>query len=180
MVGAANSAGQGAKYLSKFAEKVTVLIRGENLGVHMSQYLVDQLDETPNIEVLAHTHVIEAIGTDHLEQLVLENLETKQTETVPGSLLFIFIGAEPEHPWLEGVVASDDHGYILTGPDLLEDNQLPADWPLERHPFHLETSSPGIFATGDVRHGSIRRVAGAVGEGSTAIQLVHRYLAAIH
>jgi len=180
VVGAANSAGQGAKYFSKFASQVTILIRGENLAVHMSQYLVDQIEETPNIEVVPHTHVIEATGEDHLEQLVLENIETKDTETVPASFLFIFIGAEPEHPWLRDIVASDDHGYILTGPDLLEDNQLPAGWPLERHPFHLETSSPGIFATGDVRHGSIRRVAEAVGEGSTAIQLVHRYMASVH
>ncbi len=180
VVGAANSAGQGAKYFSKFASQVTMLVRGDSLETHMSQYLVDQIEQTPNIDVLTHTHVIEAVGRDHLEQLVLENIETKKTETVPASFLFIFIGAEPEHPWLKGIVASDDHGYILTGPDLLEDNQLPADWPLERHPFHLETSCPGIFATGDVRHGSIRRVAGAVGEGSTSIQLVHRYLASIH
>lgn len=180
VVGAANSAGQSAKYFSKFADQVTLLIRGESLGPHMSQYLVDQLEETPNINVLLNTQVIEAIGKDQLEQLVLENIKTTKTETVPASFLFIFIGAEPEHPWLEGTVTSDDHGYILTGPDLLEDNQLPEDWPLERHPFHLESSSPGIFASGDVRHGSIRRVAGAVGEGSTAIQLVHRYLAAIH
>ena len=180
VVGAANSAGQGAKYFSKFASQVTILIRGEDLAVHMSQYLVDQIEATSNIEVVPHTDVIEATGQDHLEQLVLENIETKDTEIVPTSFLFIFIGAEPEHPWLKGIVASDDNGYILTGPDLLEDNQLPADWPLERHPFHLETSSPGIFASGDVRHGSIRRVAAAVGEGSTAIQLVHRYLAAVH
>ena len=180
VVGSANSAGQGAKHFSKFASQVTILVRGESLAAHMSEYLIEQIEATPNINVVPHTHVIEAVGQDHLEELVFENIETGTTETVPASFLFIFIGAEPEHPWLEGIVASDDHGYILTGPDLLVDNQLPEGWPLERHPFHLETSSPGIFATGDVRHGSIRRVAGAVGEGSTAIQLVHRYLASIH
>jgi thioredoxin reductase (NADPH) len=180
VVGSANSAGQGAKHFSKFASQVTILVRGESLAAHMSEYLIEQIQATPNINVVPHTHVIEAVGQDHLEELVFENIETGATETVPASFLFIFIGAEPEHPWLEGIVASDDHGYILTGPDLLVDNQLPEGWPLERHPFHLETSSPGIFATGDVRHGSIRRVAGAVGEGSTAIQLVHRYLASIH
>lgn len=180
VVGSANSAGQGAKHFSKFASQVTILVRGESLAAHMSEYLIEQIEATPNINVVPHTHVIEAVGQDHLEELVFENVETGATETVSASFLFIFIGAEPEHPWLEGTVASDDHGYILTGPDLLVDNQLPEEWPLERHPFHLETSSPGIFATGDVRHGSIRRVAGAVGEGSTAIQLVHRYLASIH
>ncbi|MDH3607463.1 MAG: FAD-dependent oxidoreductase [Acidimicrobiia bacterium] len=180
VVGSANSAGQGAKYFSKFADRVTVIIRGPDLAAHMSQYLIDQLDETPNIEVLPHTHVTKAIGEDHLQEIELENLETGEQTTVPASFLFIFIGAEPSHEWLGETVACDEHGYILTGPDLIEDDQLPADWPLKRHPLHLETSSPGIFATGDVRHGSIRRVAGAVGEGSTAIQLVHRYLAEVH
>jgi thioredoxin reductase (NADPH) len=180
VIGSANSAGQGAKHFSKFASQVTILVRGESLAAHMSEYLIEQIEATPNINVVPHTHVIEAVGEHHLEELVFENVETGATETVPASFLFIFIGAEPEDPWLEGTVASDDHGYILTGPDLLVDNQLPEGWPLERHPFHLETSGPGIFATGDVRHGSIRRVAGAVGEGSTAIQLVHRYLASIH
>lgn len=176
VVGSANSAGQGAKYFSKFADQVTMIVRGPDLAAHMSQYLIDQIDETDNIDVRAHTHVIRAIGDEHLEAIELENVASGETETVPASFLFIFIGAEPSHEWLGDTVACDDHGYILTGPDLLIDNQLPEAWPLPRHPFHLETSTPGIFATGDVRHGSIRRVAGAVGEGSTAIQLVHRYL----
>jgi len=180
VVGSANSAGQGAKYFSKFADKVTVIIRGPDLAAHMSQYLIDQLDETPNIEVVPHTHVTKAIGDDHLQEIELENIETGEKTAVPASFLFIFIGAEPSNEWLGETVACDEHGYILTGPDLMEGNQLPEDWPLTRHPFHLETSSPGIFATGDVRHGSIRRVAGAVGDGSTAIQLVHRYLAEVH
>jgi thioredoxin reductase (NADPH) len=177
VVGAANSAGQGAKYFSKFADQVTMIVRGESLGAHMSQYLVDQIDDTPNIDVLPLHHVVEAHGEDHLEGLTVEHVETGETSRVEASFLFIFIGAQPEHAWLGDLVTCDEQGYILTGPDLLADNKLPAGWPLERHPFHLETSHPGLFATGDVRHGSIRRVAGAVGEGSTAIQLVHRYLA---
>jgi thioredoxin reductase (NADPH) len=177
VVGAANSAGQGAKYFSKFADKVTMIIRGPDLAAHMSQYLIDQLEATDNIEIVPNTHVIRAIGEDHLEQIELENIATGEKEVVPSSFLFIFIGAAPTHDWLGDTVDCDAEGYILTGPDLLTDNQLPEAWPLPRHPYHLETSTPGIFATGDVRHGSIRRVAGAVGEGSTAIQLVHRYLA---
>ncbi len=177
VVGAANSAGQGAKYFSKFADKVTMIIRGPDLAANMSQYLIDQIDATDNIEVVPNTHVTKALGEDHLEQIELENVETGDKELVPASFLFIFIGAVPTHEWLGDAVECDEFGYVLTGPDLLTDNQLPEEWPLPRHPFHLETSSPGIFATGDVRHGSIRRVAGAVGEGSTAIQLVHRYLA---
>ena len=177
VIGSANSAGQGAKYFSKFADQVTMIIRGPDLTAHMSQYLIDQIEDTSNIDVVPHTHVVRANGDEHLESIDLEHVETGEIQTVPASFLFIFIGAEPRHEWLHEGVACDDHGYILTGPDLLTENQLPDAWPLPRHPFHLETSVPGIFATGDVRHGSIRRVAGAVGEGSTAIQLVHRYLA---
>lgn len=177
VIGAANSAGQGAKYFSKFADRVTMIVRGESLGAHMSRYLVDQIEETPNIDVLPLHHVIEAHGDDRLEALTVEHVETGDVRRLQASLLFIFIGAQPEHAWLGDLVECDEHGYILTGPDLLVDDRLPQSWPLTRHPFHLETSHPGVFATGDVRHGSIRRVAGAVGEGSTAIQLVHRYLA---
>jgi thioredoxin reductase (NADPH) len=177
VLGAANSAGQGAKYFAKFAERVTMIIRGPDLTAYMSQYLIDQIEATDNIEVLPLHHITKATGDDHLEAIEIEHVETGNRRTVPTSFLFIFIGAEPSNDWLGGTVATDEHGYILTGPDVLIDNQLPDSWRLPRHPFHLETSSPGIFATGDVRHGSIRRVAGAVGEGSTAIQLIHRYLA---
>ncbi|NNC92488.1 MAG: FAD-dependent oxidoreductase [Acidimicrobiia bacterium] len=177
VVGSANSAGQGAKYFSKFAEQVSMIVRGPDLAAHMSQYLIDQIEETDNIEVIPNTHVVRAVGDDHLEAIELENVASGEKETVPASFLFIFIGAVPTHDWLASTIDCDEDGYILTGPDLLTDNQLPQGWPLPRHPYHLETSVPGIFATGDVRHGSIRRVAGAVGEGSTAIQLVHRYLA---
>jgi len=174
-VGSANSAGQGAMYFSKFANKVTMLVRGPGLEANMSQYLIDQITSTPNIEVRTECRVTEATGKDHLETITIE--ASTGTETVPASFLFIFIGAEPRHPWLPDSVACDDQGYILTGPDVLEADSHMSQWPLQRHPFHLESSVPGIFAAGDVRHGSIRRVAGAVGEGSTAVQLVHRYLA---
>ena len=177
VVGAANSAGQGAKYFSKFAERVTMIIRGPDLTAHMSQYLIDQIEATDNIDVLPLHHVIKAHGDDHLEAIEIEHVETGATRTVPTGFLFVFIGAEPRNEWLGDLLMRDERGYLLTGPDLLIDDRLPDEWPLARHPFHLETSIPGIFATGDVRHGSIRRVAGAVGEGSTAIQLVHRYLA---
>jgi thioredoxin reductase (NADPH) len=177
VVGSANSAGQGAKYFSKFADQVSMIVRGPDLAAHMSQYLIDQIEGTENIEVIPNTHVVRAIGEDHLEAIELENVATGRKEVVPSSFLFIFIGAVPTHDWLADTIDCDEDGYILTGPDLLTGNQLPESWPLPRHPYHLETSVPGIFATGDVRHGSIRRVAGAVGEGSTAIQLVHRYLA---
>lgn len=177
VVGAANSAGQGAKYFSKFADRVTMIVRGKDLSAHMSRYLIDQIEQTPNIDVLPLHHVTRAIGDEHLEALEVEHVESGERRELPATFLFIFIGAEPSHDWLGDSVACDEQGYILTGPDLIVDNVLPEEWPLARHPFHLETSSPGIFATGDVRHGSIRRVAGAVGEGSTAIQLVHRYLA---
>lgn len=179
VVGAANSAGQGAKYFAKFAERVTMIVRGPDLSAHMSRYLIDQIEETPNIDVIPLHHVTRALGDEHLEALELENVDTGERREVAAEFLFIFIGAQPSHDWLGDAVACDEHGYIVTGPDLLVDNRLPDEWPLARHPFHLETSSPGIFATGDVRHGSIRRVAGAVGEGSTAIQLIHRYLAEV-
>ncbi|MBT8198283.1 MAG: FAD-dependent oxidoreductase [Acidimicrobiia bacterium] len=175
VVGSGNSAGQGALYFAKFARSVTILIRGESLAAHMSQYLIDQIDESDIITVRPQHQVKEAQGDQHLERLVLADLAADTTETVDAEFLFIFIGAEPTNAWLGGAVATDEQGYILTGPDVLDAD---TSWPLERGPFHLEASVPGVFAAGDVRHGSIRRVAGGVGEGSTCIQLVHRYLAA--
>ncbi len=175
VVGGANSAGQGAMYFSRFAERVTMIVR-HDLASHMSQYLIDQIESTPNIEVRAGSHVLEAVGDDHLESVRIEDVEAGTVETVPTSFLFVFIGAEPSNPWLGDLVATDEHGYILAGPDLRH-HEIESGWPLDRDPLHLETSLPGVFVAGDVRHGSIRRVAGAVGEGSTCVQLVHRYLA---
>lgn len=175
IVGAGNSAGQGAKYFSRFAEKVSVVIRSSDLTETMSKYLIDQLEETPNIEIVANHHVVEAHGQDHLEALTLEHVETGERSRFETSFLFVFIGAEPRTPWLGDLVARDKHGFLLTGFDLSHGDL--ADWPLDRQPLPLETNVPGIFAAGDIRHGSIRRVAGAVGEGSTCVRFVHKYLA---
>ncbi|MBT8211986.1 MAG: NAD(P)/FAD-dependent oxidoreductase, partial [Acidimicrobiia bacterium] len=174
VVGSGNSAGQGALYFAKFARSVTILVRGESLAAHMSQYLIDQIDESDIITVMPRHQVKEAQGDEHLERLVIADLDADTSETVDAEFLFIFVGAEPTNAWLGGAVAVDEQGYVLTGPDVLD---AETTWPLDRHPFHLESSVPGVFAAGDVRHGSIRRVAGGVGEGSTCIQLVHRYLA---
>ncbi len=190
VVGGANSAGQGAMYFSKFASKVTILVRGESLTKSMSQYLIDQIDETPNIEVKVHSSVIEAIGENSLEAIAIENSQTGAVEKVPTNALFIFIGAVPHTDWLDGIVQRDDRGFILTGKDLEKiDPHLanrnrnlsprPKGWKLDREPFLLETSIPGIFAVGDVRHNSVKRVASAVGEGSICVQFVHRYLAEV-
>ncbi|HSF84744.1 MAG TPA: FAD-dependent oxidoreductase [Acidimicrobiia bacterium] len=174
VVGSANSAGQGAMYFSRFAARVTIIFRGAELNEHMSQYLVDQISARPNIDLMPESHVIEALGDRHLTAVRTEQVETGQVSEHATEFLFVFVGAEPRIDWLCGHVAVDAHGYVLCGPDVLS---AEASWPLQRQPFHLETSVPGIFAAGDARHGSIRRVAGAVGEGSTAVQLVHRYLA---
>lgn len=175
VVGGANSAGQGAMYFSRFASKVTMLVRGHSLTTSMSQYLIDQIDATENIEVWTHSSVIEAQGESRLESLKIENSQTGEVQTLPAKSLFIFIGAVPRTDWLDGLVKRDERGFILTGPDLDPGNP-PQNWPLERAPFLLETSVPGIFAVGDVRHGSIKRVASGIGEGSICVQFVHRYL----
>ncbi len=176
VVGGANSAGQGAMFFSLYASKVTMLVRGSSLEKGMSQYLVDQINGTANIEVRLRTSVIEMIGTDRLEGLVIQNNETGQTETVPAAALFIFIGARPHSGFVADVVERNEAGFILTGPDLARDGHRPKNWRLRRDPFLLETSVPGIFAVGDVRQGAIRRVASAVGQGSTAVSFVHQYL----
>ncbi len=177
VIGSANSAGQGAMYFSKFADRVTILVKGNDLAEHMSRYLVDQIEAAPNIDVQTRSHVVEAIGDDHLEALRIERLATGAVEEVDASFLFVFVGADPRLEWLAGRVATDARGYVLAGPDLAVDGRPGHGWPLARDPFHLETSVPGVFVAGDARHGSIRRVAGAVGEGATCVQLVHRYLA---
>ena len=174
VVGGANSAGQAAVYLSRFAKSVTMLVRAPSLEKSMSYYLIEQIAGIDRITVRVSTEVAEVTGSGHLEQLMLRDLITGQTETVDAQQLFIFIGAAPGTGWLDGVVARDDHGFVLAGPDLSEDDL--ADWPLDRPPYHLETSVPGVFATGDVRSESAKRVASAVGEGAMAVMLVHRYL----
>src|SRR5215207_9852688 len=176
VVGAANSAGQAAVFLSRHARRVTLLVRGDQVEQSMSYYLVRQIDEIPNIEVRLTTQVIGMRGDDHLEELTLCNTRTGTQETVRAGYLFAFIGAEPRTEWLDGVVERDPRGFVVTGPDLVLDGQRPRGWDRDRDPYYLEASAPGVFAAGDVRANSIKRVASAVGEGAMAIQLLHTYL----
>jgi thioredoxin reductase (NADPH) len=176
VVGGANSAGQGAMFFARYASKVTMLVRGSALEKGMSQYLVDQINSTENIEVRLRTNITEVIGTDRLEALVIKNDDTGETETVPAAALFIFIGARPHSDFVADVVERNSAGFILTGPDLVSNGHRPKKWQLKRDPFLLETSVPGIFAVGDVRQSAVRRVASAVGQGSTAVSFVHQYL----
>ena len=177
VVGAGNSAGQAAIHLSGYAASVTIVTIDQRLGEFMSDYLVQKVEATPNIAVVLHTEVVEGHGRQRLEGLTLRDRQTGATRTVPASAVFVLIGAEPRTDWLEGVVERDERGYVLTGSDLQRDGRLPDGWPLERPPLSLETSLPGVFAAGDVRYRSIKRVASAVGEGSIAVTLVHEYLA---
>jgi len=176
IVGGANSAGQSAMFFSKFAKRIVMLVRGPSLNATMSQYLIDQIHQTPNIEVEFHSSVVAALGTERLERISILCSASNETTTVPASSLFIFIGAMPNTDWLNGVVERDDKGFILTGADLKRNGKLPETWMMDRDPGLLETSVPGIFAVGDVRKGSVKRVASGVGEGSIAIQFVHQYL----
>ncbi|HVN04300.1 MAG TPA: FAD-dependent oxidoreductase [Bryobacteraceae bacterium] len=176
VVGGANSAGQAALYFSRFARRVIMLVRGRSLAASMSQYLIDEIGRTPNIEVQYQTQVVEVHGEEHLEAITIECGQSNTRDRVPACALFIFIGAQPGTEWLNGIVARDDKGFILTGPSLLRDGKRPQGWTLDRDPGLLETSVPGIFAVGDVRHGSVKRVASGVGEGSIAVQFVHQYL----
>ena len=177
VVGAGNSAGQAAIHLSGYAASVTIVTIDQRLGEFISDYLVQKIEATPNISVVLHTEVVEGHGRQRLEGLTLRDRHTGATRTVPASAVFVLIGAEPHTDWLEGVVERDERGYVLTGSDLQRDGRLPDSWPLERPPLSLETSLPGVFAAGDVRYRSIKRVASAVGEGSIAVTLVHEYLA---
>jgi thioredoxin reductase (NADPH) len=176
IVGGANSAGQAAVYLSREARSVTLLVRGESLQQSMSHYLVQQLGEIKNIVVRHCTEVRDVVGDEHLERLTLQDKNTGALETVEGNHLFVFIGAAPRTDWLDGVVARDGRGFVVAGPDLAVDGGSPSGWILDRPPFHLETSVPGVFVAGDVRAESAKRVASAVGEGAMAVMLVHRYL----
>jgi thioredoxin reductase (NADPH) len=176
IVGGANSAGQAAVYLSRHAQSVTILVRGASLDQSMSYYLIRQIADIPNISVRTCTEVIEAKGSDHLESLTLRNTATGTSETVEAQLLFLFIGAAPLTDWLEGVVVRDSLGFVVAGPDLSVAGERPRGWELDRLPYHLETSVPGVFVAGDARAESAKRVASAVGEGALAVMLVHRYL----
>jgi len=175
MVGGANSAGQAALHFARYATKVTMLVRGMGLSATMSKYLIDEIVRTSNIVVDASTQVLEAMGDEHLAELRLRN--SSGEVQVPASMLFIFIGAAPVTAWLPRNIIRDEKGFILAGPDLRKDGKLPEVWTEKRDPFLLETSVPGVFVAGDVRAGSVKRVASAVGEGSIAVQFMHQYLA---
>jgi thioredoxin reductase (NADPH) len=176
IVGGANSAGQAAVYLARNAKSVTLLVRGPDLARSMSHYLIEQIRALPNISVRTRHQVVAANGTDHLESLTLCDSSSGVTETVPASWLFVFIGAAPLTGWLDGVVTRDERGFVVAGPDLAVGGERPRGWQLDRAPYHLETSVPGVFVAGDVRADSAKRVASAVGEGAMAVMLVHRYL----
>jgi len=174
IVGGGNSAGQAAVYLARYAEHVTIVVRRESLSATMSTYLIDQIDELPNVTVRPSTEVTRAGGSGRLEQLTLDSSATGRAEDVEAGALFILAGAQPRTDWLPGTLARDDAGFLLTGSDLVPAGGLPDGWPLARSPLPMETSVPGVFAAGDVRHGSTKRVAAAVGEGASAVQSAHR------
>jgi thioredoxin reductase (NADPH) len=176
IVGGANSAGQAAVYFARYASSVHLLVRGPSLKASMSQYLIEQLAGIDNVHVHTCTTVAEAHGTDHLEELTVHNAQTGERATHPASHLFVFIGGAPRTHWLDGVVVRDEHGFIPTGPGLLTDGHRPHGWTLDRDPYFLESSLPGVFVAGDARAESVKRVASAVGEGAMAVTLVHRYL----
>jgi thioredoxin reductase (NADPH) len=176
IVGGANSAGQAALFLSRYAKSVTLLVRGPSLEKSMSYYLISRINDNPAISVRTCTEVIGASGNDHLEKLTLRDTARGTAETVDAQWLYLFIGAEPLTGWLDGVVVRDGRGFVVAGPDLSAGGERPRGWNLDRPPYHLETSVPGVFVVGDARAESAKRVASAVGEGAMAVMLVHRYL----
>jgi thioredoxin reductase (NADPH) len=177
IVGGANSAGQAAMNFARYARRVVMLVRGDSLASTMSRYLIDEIEKTPNIDVEFNSSVVEAHGETRLEAISVHCATSGDKVVVPACSLFIFIGAEPKTGWLGDIVERDERGFILSGPDLRKNGKLPSGWPLARDPGLLETSMPGIFAAGDARRGSVKRVASGVGEGSIAIQFIHQYLA---
>jgi thioredoxin reductase (NADPH) len=178
VVGGGNSAGQAAMNFSRFARAVTVIIRGDSLKDTLSRYLVDRIKAAQNIQVLCHTVVTALQGDRFLESVTLRNNTSGETQNISVKGLFVSIGGDPQTDWATEVgIIRDEGGYLVTGPDLLKEGRPPASWPLERHPYYLETNMPGTFAAGDVRHGAVKRCASAVGEGAMAVTFVHRYLA---
>ncbi|MDB5726999.1 MAG: Thioredoxin reductase, partial [Noviherbaspirillum sp.] len=177
IVGGGNSAGQAAMHFAQFARRICILIRDDSLKSTLSQYLVDRICSTKNIFVLPRTEVVALHGSDVLEEITLADRKDNREYKVKTHWLFVCIGGVPQTEWAREVgVARDSSGYLLTGPDLVHGRERPANWPLERDPYHLETNVPGVFAAGDVRHGSVKRCASAVGEGAMAVALVHQYL----
>ena len=179
IVGGANSAGQAAMYFARYAKRVVMLVRGSTLASSMSHYLINQLKETKNVQIEFNSSVVEAHGDNHLEAISIHCSTTNKIDKVPANSLFIMIGAAPNTSWLAEVIERDERGFILSGPDLMRDGKRPKGWLLDRDPGLLETSVPGIFVVGDVRHGSIKRVASGVGEGSVAVSFVHQYLSKV-
>lgn len=176
LVGGANSAGQAAVHFAGYAKQVVMLVRGPSLKSSMSQYLIDRIEQTPNISVQYNSQIVEVHGSDRLEAISIHCAATGETTRLAANSLFIFIGAIPHAHCVEGLVECDERGFVLSGPDLMRAGQRPKGWQLDRDPALLETSVPGIFVVGDVRHGSVKRVASGVGEGSIAVQLIHQYL----
>ncbi|NEP84007.1 MAG: FAD-dependent oxidoreductase [Okeania sp. SIO3B3] len=179
VVGAGNSAGQAAIYLSGYASDVHILVRGDSLAAKMSQYLVDRIEAHPHIHVHTRTEINAVQGEGHVESVTLVNNNTKAEETVPAAAVFIFTGAVPGTDWVKDVIKLDNRGFVLTGPQTYEDGKPSKSWPLDREPYLLETSVPGIFAVGDVRAQSVKRVASAVGEGSISVQFIHQHLSKV-
>jgi len=178
IVGGGNSAGQAAMHFAGYARQVTLVIRGDSLKSTLSKYLIDRIGAAPNIQVLTRTDVTALQGQTSLEEITLRDCDTGQERRAATHWLFVCIGGVPQTDWAVAAgIVRDEGGYLVTGPDLVRGGERPASWPLDRDPFHLETNIPGVLAAGDVRHGSIKRVASAVGEGAMAVGLVHRYLA---
>ncbi|MGN6103266.1 MAG: NAD(P)/FAD-dependent oxidoreductase, partial [Devosia sp.] len=180
VVGGGNSAGQAALYLANFARSVTILVRGKGLAESMSRYLIERIETTPNLSLRTRAAIQELHGAESLEAVSIVDAESGDVSRVPARAVFVFIGAAPRTQGLSGVLQLDAQGYVLAGPDLPRDEHGRLHgWTLGRDPYWLETSVPGIFAAGDVRHASVKRVASAVGEGAMAVTFVHKYLGSL-